>query len=184
MADRYDGMRYVRLALCGVTAIFFLIRPVVGYADSSRLEGILSKGMEQAGWLAEEPPFIANDEDAMFMVINGAAPRYMELGTRRAGFVNYEKGNAFLMLEIYETQTLKQAAALFSDFAPGKSIPLSGPGTTARLMEEMGGSLMLEFYQDRFFARLSLTQKTDDARSVLQTFAETLSGRISESQAK
>ena len=42
------------------------------------------------------------------MVINGAAPRFMELGTRKAAFVNYKREGIYFMVEIYETDSEKK----------------------------------------------------------------------------
>ena len=91
-------------------------------ADDFKLKSILPDTMEARGWKAEEEPFVAIDEESLSMVINGAAPQYYELGTERAGFANYEKGDAFLMLEIYETDTKKSARKLFELFKMIKGI--------------------------------------------------------------
>ena len=74
-------------------------------ANQIELKNIFPEKMEDQGWEAEEEPFIAIDEDTLSMVINGAAPRYFELGTQKAGFANYEKNQVFLMLEIYEADS-------------------------------------------------------------------------------
>ena len=42
----------------------------------------------------------AVDEATLTMVINGAAPRYVRLGTQKAAFANYTKEKMYLMLEI------------------------------------------------------------------------------------
>ena len=130
------------------------------------------------GWIAEEDPFIVSDEASLSMVINGAAPRYMELGCVHAGFANYEKGDTFLMLEVYQAKTDADAQALYKEFDTGRAGPLAGPGDRARLTKEMGGALMLEFIRDEFYVRVNATSMDDPARAALGQTAKTLDNRI------
>ena len=86
---------------------FLIVYPLS--ADQFELKNIFPEKMEDQGWKAEEEPFVAIDENALSMIINGAAPQYFELGTKKAGFANYEKGDVYLMLEIYETVSKNSA---------------------------------------------------------------------------
>ncbi len=113
-------------------------------ADQSRLEKVIPVEMEKQGWKAEDEPIIAFDENTLSMVINGAAPRYMELGTRKAAFVYYEKESVYLMPEIFQADSGKNAERLYGEFASGKSTPIDNLGTRARITSELGGTLMVE----------------------------------------
>jgi len=155
---------------------FFCAHPL--FADPSTLKRAIPKEMESQGWKAEDEPLIASDEATLSMVINGAAPRYMELGTRKAAFVTYEKDGIYLMLEIYETDSEKNSEKIFAEFASDASLPLENLGAGARLTKEMGGTYMLEYFQDRFYVRVSIMQISEKAKKAILSCAETVSGRI------
>lgn len=148
-------------------------------ANQFNLISILPEKMEEQGWTAEEEPFIAFDEGSLSMIINGAAPRYIKLGTQKAAFVNYEKKQVYLMLEIYETDSIKSAEKLFEEFKTSKSKPLNNLGTQSRVTSEMGGSYMTEYIQDKFYVKLSITRKSEDAKESILKCAGTISEKIS-----
>lgn len=154
-------------------------RPVFS-GGPSRLSHLFESSGPLAGpgWVSEEDPFVVSDEAALSMVINGAAPRYMELGTMRAGFANYEKKGAFMMIEVYETRAPDNALALFREFAANRSAPLDDIGGTSRIVQELGGSLMLEFIRDAFYARLNITKNNSRARTDLLETAKALDQKI------
>ena len=135
----------------------------------------------KAGWQAEEAPFIAHDEETLAMVINGAAGRYVELGTQRAAFVNYEKKQVYMMLEIYETVSQAHSQKLFDEFETDASAPVGAIGTQARSTAEMGGGYMVEYFQGRFFVRASVSRATENEKAALVACAEEISGKISKS---
>ena len=162
--------------VCMVVLGVFCAQPLL--ADPSSLKRAIPKELESQGWKVEDEPLIVSDEATLSMIINGAAPRYMELGTRKAAFVTYEKDGIFLMLEIYETDSEKNSEKIFAEFASDVSLPLENLGARTRFTTEMGGTCMLEYYQDRFYVRVSIMQKSEKARKAILSCAEAVSGRI------
>ena len=169
-------MKWTKI-ICVILLSFLIVLPLS--ANQIELKNIFPEKMEGQGWIAEEEPFIAIDEDTLSMVINGAAPRYFELGTKKAAFANYEKEQVFLMLEIYETDSKKSAQKLFEEFKTNKSILVNNLGTESRFTSEMGGGYMTEYFQDKFYVRLSITKKSKDAKKSILKCARTISDKIS-----
>ena len=167
----------VKTILLVIVMSFLIVMPLS--ADEVQLKNILPDKMEDQGWKAEEEPFIAIDEESLSMIINGAAFQYYELGTKKAGFVNYEKGDAYLMLEIYETGSKKSAEKLFEVFKTDNAKSLDSIGIQSRFKSEMGGSYMAEFFQDRFYVRLSVTKKSEETKKSIISCAKTISDKIS-----
>ena len=161
-----------------ITILSFLIVLPLS-ADQFQLKNIFPEKMENQGWKAEEEPFVTIDEESLSMVINGAAPRYFELGTKKAGFANYEKDNVYLMLEIYETDSIKSAEKLFEEFKTDNSESFDDLGIKSRFKSEMGGSFMAEYFQDRFYVRLSITKKSEQAKESILKCARSISDKIS-----
>ncbi len=156
---------------------FIIVLPLS--ANQSQLKSILPEKMEDQGWKAEDVPFIAFDEGSLSMMINGAAPRYIKLGTQKAVFVNYEKKQVYLMLEIYETDSIKSSEKLFKEFKTNNSKPLNNLGIQSRITSEMGGGYMAEYFQDKFYVKLSITKKSDESKKSILKCAETISDKIS-----
>jgi len=146
--------------------------------DQSALERVIPKSPVKMGWQVEEAPLIAFDEDTLSMVINGAAGRYVALGTQRAAFVNYEKKRVYMMLEIYETVSRGNSEKIFNEFASDTSAPVRELSARARSTAEMGGSYMLEFTQGRFFVRASISRETEEAKRELLACAKEISDQI------
>ena len=155
---------------------FIIVLPLS--ANQFQLKNILPEKMENQGWIAEDEPIIAIDEDSLSMIINGAAPRYFELGARKAAFANYEKDQVYLMLEIYETDSIKSTEKLFEEFKTDNSMPLDNLGTRSRVTSEMGGSYMAESFQDKFYVKLSITDKSEEAKKTILEYARTISDKI------
>ena len=147
-------------------------------AGQNRLIQILPENIESDGWLAEDEPIIATNEETLSMIINGAANRYLELGVKKAVFITYEKGDVYLILEIYETDSEMDAKNVFGEFENNHSKPLQKIGSDSRFTSEMGSSYMVEYIQDRFYVRLSITQKSEDAKVSILTFAKSISDNI------
>ncbi len=162
--------------LYAVILSFLMVLPLS--ADQFELKNIFPEKMEAEGWKAEEKPFIAINEKALSMVINGAAPQYYELGTKKAGFANYEKNQVYLMLEIYETDSIKSAKKIFEEFKTDNADPLDNLGEQSRFKSEMGGSYMTEFFQDRFYVRLSITKKSVETKNSILKCATIISDKI------
>lgn len=163
---------------CMVICCFCLALPVD--AGQFPLEKVIPQEMELQGWKAEGQPILVSDEETLSMVINGAAPRYMALGTQRAAFVNYEKCGIYLMVEIFEAASERNAEKLFDEFEADAGLPLQKPGTKARLTAEMGGGFMLEYFQGSFYVRVSVTRKSDAAKKATLACGEIISRRITE----
>ena len=174
-------MKWIKI-VCMAVSGFFFAQPLL--ADPSILKRAIPKELETRGWKAEDEPLIASDESTLSMVINGAAPRYMELGTRKAAFVNYERDGMYLTLEIYETDSERNSKMIFDEFASDASLPLENLGAEARLKKEMGGTYMLEYIQDRFYVRISIMGKSETAKKAILLCAEVVSRRIAKINGK
>ena len=77
-----------------------------------------------------------------------------------------------MMLEIYETVSKVHSLKLFDEFATDASAPVPNLGNKARSTAELGGSYMVEYSQDRFFIRASVSRKTDDSQKALMACTE------------
>ena len=177
-------MKWLDIILAAVLLIATVQPLPCAHSDLTGLENIFPRTPEQTGWQVEEAPFIAQDEETLAMVINGAAGRYLQLGTQRAAFVNYEKKQVYMMVEIYETVSGTHSQALFDEFASGASASVPNLGTRARSTAEMGGSYMVEYFQGRFFVRASVSRTTDSAKKALMACAGEISDRIAKNGGK
>ena len=147
-------------------------------ADQSKLARLFPKEIEAKGWVLEEKPLITFDENSLSMVINGAAPQYIKLGTKRAAFVNYVKKGVYMMLEIYETGSNKNAKTIYKEFEPVNSKVLNVLGEQGRFTSGLGGIYMAEYFQERFYVRISIMQKSEEAKKAILECAGNISDKI------
>lgn len=169
------------IVTCLIGCVFLAALPLSASQPDmniARLEQVIPREMETRGWVLEADPFMAVDVESLSMVINGAAPRYLELGVKQAAFIYYKKETVFLMLEIFQTGSNQQAQKLYDEFATGTSQSLENLGTAARLTSELGGTFMTEYIQDTFYVRLSIDRKSKEARQSILSCARTISARI------
>jgi hypothetical protein len=158
--------------------IFSLFIALPLFADQSKLARLFPKEIEAQGWVLEEKPLIASDENSLSMVINGAAPQYIKLGTKSAAFVNYVKKGVYMMLEIYETDSGKNAEKIYKEFEPVKSKVLNDLGKQGRFTSGLGGIYMAEYFQERFYVRISIMQKSEEAEKAILECARNISDKI------
>ena len=168
-------MKWLKI-VCFTIFSFFIALPL--FADQSKLVRLFPKEIEAQGWVLEEEPLIAFDENSLSMIINGAAPQYMELGTKRAAFVNYVKKGIYMMLEIYETDLGKNAEKIYKEFEPVNSKVLNDLGEQGRFTSGLGGIYMAEYFQERFYVRISIMQKSEEAKKAILECAGNISDKI------
>jgi hypothetical protein len=62
----------------------------------------------------------------------------------------------------------------------GKILPggMDNLGFKSRFTSEMGGSYMTEYFQDRFYVRLSITPKSEETKKSILRCAKTISENI------
>jgi len=154
----------------------FIVLPAS--ADQYSIARLFPREMESKGWVLEEEPLIAFDENSLSMIINGAAPQYIKLGTKRAAFVNYVKKGVYIMLEIYETGSSKNAEKIYKEFEPINSKALNDLGEKGRFTSGLGGIYMAEYFQERFYVRISIMQKTEEAEKAILECAGNISDKI------
>ena len=147
-------------------------------ADQSKLARFFPKEIEDQGWVLEEEPLITFDENSLSMFINGAAPQYIKLGTRRAAFVNYVKKGIYMMLEIYETGSNNNAETIYKEFEPVNSKVLNDLGEQGRFTSGLGGIYMAEYFLERFYVRISIMQKSAEAENTILECAGVISDKI------
>ncbi|MEN8211319.1 MAG: DUF6599 family protein [Thermodesulfobacteriota bacterium] len=168
-------MKWLKI-VCFIIFSFFIALPL--FAGQSKLAQLFPKEIEAQGWVLEEEPLIAYDENSLSMIINGAAPQYIKLGTKRAAFVNYVKKGIYMMLEIYETGSSKNAERIYKEFEPVNSEVLNDLGEQARFTSGLGGIYMAEYFQERFYVRISIMQKSEEAENAILECGSNISDKI------
>jgi hypothetical protein len=162
--------------ICFVISGLFIVLPAS--ADKYSINRLFPWEIESKGWVLEEEPLITFDENSLSMVINGAAPQYIKLGTRRAAFVNYVRKGIYMMLEIYETGSNKNAETIYKEFEPVNSKTLNDLGKQGRFTSGLGGIYMAEYFQERFYVRISIMQKSEEAKKAILECAGNILDKI------
>ena len=173
---------YVKRSATFCFCLCFLLIPFsVVHAGGAAILDLLPENDDISGWLRDGDPILATDMDSLAMLINGAAPFYLERGVVEALFQDYiNHDDLFLTLEIYRMPTQEQARQLYADIEADKPEQLEQIGNEARLMSGVIDAYLLEFWQKTFFIRLTIDEKSAYSKEVIVNFANHVSGQISQ----
>jgi hypothetical protein len=151
------------------------------HAAESLLVPLAPEDHAISGWLRDGEPMQAVDLDSLTMLINGAAPFYLEHGVIDVLFQDYiNDADVFLTLEIYRTQTEEQAQDVYRGMIVENSETLESLGREARLLNDLIGAYVLEFWQKTFFVRLTIAEKSEHSKTTMTDFAEQVSSRMAQ----
>lgn len=175
-------MLYIKhlTAFCLCLGFFLIPFNFVQASDDDMLD-FLPEDEEIFGWLRDGDPMLATDLDSLTMLINGAAPFYLERGVLEVLFQDYiNQDDVFLTLEIYRTPSKEQAQSLYTAIEVENPETLENLGHEARLMSGLIGAYLLEFWQKTYFIRLTITEKSEYSREAIVNFAKHVSNQISQ----
>ncbi len=147
-------------------------------AEETVLLQCIPKDDEVAEWVRQGKPYIAIDEETLFAFINGAAPFYIEHGAVEVGFQDYEQNDFHLTLEVYRMKDEESALLLYDDIYAENPKPLKDIGTAGRFLGSLIGLYLIEYRQQSFFVRLTISTKSEASKEKILTFAKTVSEKI------
>lgn len=150
----------------------------VAVAAESELFSLIPKDDGVLGWIRDDEPYLATDEQSLSEFINGAAPFYIEHGAVEVVFQDYAKEDVYLTLEIYRMKDDEKAKELYADIDSENPEPLEEIGTEGRFVGGLIGAYLVEYWQKSFFIRLTITEKSATSKEVILTFANTVSEKI------
>ena len=165
-----------------VLSIFFTLGFFTSFSSALAEETVLLKCIpkddEVAGWVRQEKPYIATDEETLFAFINGAAPFYIEHGAMEVGFQDYAQKDFHLTLEVYRMKDEESAIQLYDDIYAENPKLLKDIGTAGRFVGSLIGLYLIEYRQQSFFVRLTISKKSEASKEKILTFARIVSEKI------
>lgn len=153
------------------------------HAAESILLPLLPEDNTVSGWIRDGEPMLATDLDSLTMLINGAAPFYLEHGVVEVLFQDYINDNdVFLTLEIYRTETEDQARDVYTNIEVENPETLEELGQEARLLGDLIGAYVFEFRQKTCFVRLTIAEKSEQSQKTIVDFAEHVFSQLSQNE--
>ena len=147
-----------------------------------RPDDLLPKDGEVRGWTRSGAIRSASDDEALYDLINGAADFYIGHNFRAFAGQTYEGSERWsLEVEIYDVGEPAHARALYRD-PKGAQTPnrfLKDVDTEARVDEGRVFDHGVEFRKGRFFVRVVVFEKGEDALTAAVLFAAYVSNNIS-----
>jgi len=148
-------------------------------AENTEISKYIPNDDEVSGWVREGEAYIAIDEKTLLAFINGAAPFYIEHGTEEVAFQDFTQKDLYLTLEIYRMKNEVSAKRLYADIYAENPKPLEGIGTVGRFLDDLIRLYLVEYWQQSFFIRLTISEKTVASKETILTFARIVSEKIS-----
>ena len=162
-------------ACCLFLALTFTLAFVPAGND---VQSLFPDNEEIEGWIRDGETYTATDEGSLSEFINGAAPFYIERGAQEVGFQDYSNGTVFLTVEIYRMGEQQQAEQLYADIHTDNPEPLDQIRGEGRFVGSYIGVYQIEFWQDVYFVRLNVSDKSEDSKKAVLAFTESVSEKI------
>ena len=148
--------------------------------EAPSLISVLPKDDEIPEWKREGRPFLASGLAELALQINGGAVFYIDRGVRESAFQDYvHEGNSiWISVELHRTTHAREADRLYVDtYAESPSL-LSSLGDGGRALPNLIGAYAIEFRKGSVFAKLSVTDNSQESRAVLLSFARTIAEKL------
>ena len=146
-----------------------------------RPDDLLPKDGEVQGWTRSGAIRSASDDEALYDLINGAADFYIGHNFKAFAGQTYEGSEKWsLEVEIYDVGEPAHARALYRDpkIAQTRHRVLKDMDTEARVDESRVFDYGVEFRQGRFFVRVVVFERGEDALNAAVLIAAYISKRI------
>jgi len=159
-------------------AILGLLIFIAVPAGVAELNSFLPESDEIAGWTTYQWP---QDEDELYLLIDGAGIVYVEHGFQEAVFQKYYDADFIeLLLEIYDQGSTINAESTYHDPALeiGWEVPCDNFGVEGRVDTMALGSYKAEFWRDRYFVRGTIIQKSSYSLQVLKDLCQLVDQKL------
>ncbi len=136
---------------------------------------------EISGWTRSSAMRIAENETQLYDLIDGEATIYVERGFAKCAFQDYADSAAIieLNLRIFDQEDSANAHSVYAYLEQPGSIPWTdgNAGVEARYIM-VGYSYILDFYDDKFYVNITISDNTASGLSVAKLFALNISSAI------
>ncbi|MFQ5907046.1 MAG: hypothetical protein ACE5JA_10825 [bacterium] len=140
---------------------------------------------EISGWVKDGPAETATTTQELWDLIDGEGQVYMDHGFSSCGRQVYRGSLSgsdveIRYLYIYDQDTDSNAAAVYDDPRSGTGTPwLDDPaGTEARIDDTGLDSYTIDFYQSKYFVKITILRKTTEALDVAKLFCHNVSDKM------
>ena len=140
---------------------------------------------EISGWTRDGAPETAEDPQGLWDMIDGEGQVYLDHGFVECARQVYDgivqgSGAEIRYLYVFDQGSATNAKAVYDDDRSGTGTPWTDQpaGTEARIDDTALFAYSIHFWEDKYFVRLTIDQKNDDALDVLKLFARNISSKI------
>ena len=131
------------------------------------------------GWTQQGTPTVVTDEGGLTLQINGAAQKYIDRGWVSSVFVDYTKDTLKFSVEIYDMATAENARDIYDYDMPDVPIQLWNEDDSAAVLDDgLASGYALYLQAGRYFVKLSISEKTQTERDLIEHVAEVIRGKV------
>ena len=159
-----------------ILVLFIFILPVFSFAEEE-LTKFLPEQMK--GTRFKTPyEYKIYDNRSLYDYIDGGAPFYIEKGFQKLINNEYLEGDDSFIIDIYMMKDEKSASTLFNAIKKkdAKQVKIGKEGQE--------GTNQVEFFQDKYFVRVTAFKTDSKTKETVKKFAEATSSNITNRSAK
>ncbi len=139
---------------------------------------------EISGWARDSDMQVAENETQLFALIDGEGQIYVDNGFVKFVWQTYtgdiSGAQVGLDLRVFDMGNSTNSKSVYDAVGLGSETPWTGDnaGTEARINEGLLFAYEIDFWQNRFFVRITIEQKSDAALDIAKLFAINVSEAI------
>lgn len=147
---------------------------------------LLPLNNEISGWTRSGDMQVAETEDELYALINGEGQDFIDNGFVKCAFQDYQgdiSGEAVtLEADIFDMGNSTNAENVYDEVGIGGETPWTEnhAGVEARIEYGLLSAYKIDFWDDKFYARIVILRKTQAALDIAQLFALNISAAIRE----
>lgn len=164
-------MKNALITAAALAVLLFMPQPAAGQ-ESADLSKLLPAAGEISGWKTDGEPLFYTQDD-LWEYIDGAADNFLSFDFRRVIAQDYvSAGDRGLKVEIYELGSPLMAYGIYAQMrSPGLALHAIGN-------EAFSDEYSINFWKDRFYARVAVFEKGEESDAALELFAKAIAAAI------
>ena len=146
---------------------------------------LLPQDNEISGWARDGNYELATNYQELYDIIDGEAQVYIDHGFVEGVFQDYKgligQEEVKLEVRIFDMGASSNAKDVYDAVASGGETPWDEPGHAgeeARIDEGLLFAYAIDFYKNKFFSRVTIQKKSDEALGICKTFCINISDAI------
>ena len=160
--------------------LLFFSSCMTASSNEIQIAELVPTNNEVKDWVSDGETVVCSNHGELAGLINGGADFFIERGVEKAVFQDYKSihRDTYINLELFQVNNSDQAGKIYNDSYVERPTFVPDIGENVRMANSLIGVFFIDFYLDNFYARLTITEKTDQSKNEIIGFGSTIYNKI------